>query len=410
MKKILFTILLTIIYSNAFAQVVDTLKIKSGVPYAFLINIAEYPTQIVGDNLEKEKDELENNFREQGLKVVLIKKHCFLQLESGEGLDMTHVENPYKATAYWSGVVYDEIQIFDRITKTTEFVAEKMGVNVKSSYAKEAALITKEVKSLTSAKNITNKSKITLSKYMLQFQNLNSIASDYDWYIQEIPKIKNLKVLFTENGKEEIYQNFAFNKLGQITSQAKTENNSMKTYSYQNNMLVKIKSESSEIVITYNDDKMILSEDLGGATETSVLWVEENVLLLKRYIVMKDAAYATQNMIIEQKIEGSEIITYLNGKISNRLYSSPHGIFPMTYSNTSYQDDGPNKDPIILQSRKFRIEKKDDGVFEQYSSTVLNPDDKDKFELDSTFYTNENNAIYRKTNLNNTFKIEYSYY
>ena len=63
--RIKFLFILSILTSiHISSQVVDTIKIRSGKSYVFLINIAEYPTQIVGDDLDGEKLELKKNFKE----------------------------------------------------------------------------------------------------------------------------------------------------------------------------------------------------------------------------------------------------------------------------------------------------------------------------------------------------------
>ncbi len=414
MKKIIISIFLFFIFFNGFAQVADTIKIKAGKPYAFLISIPEYSIQVVGDNLEDEKNELKNNFKNQKLEVILIQKHCFLKFESGQGLDMTNTVNPYTSTAYWSGKVYDEIELLDRITNTTAFIAEKMGVDVKSTYVIKAIASNEEINKLLSSNNINKNSRVTLNKYLQMFHNAALTINEEFWLMQEIPKIKNIKIFFVENDKNKIYKNYEFNSLGQITYENEGKSNGWRKYIYENDMLKKIEKRDREILVNYDDNKMILSENIGDANETTVFWVENNILLSKRYILMKDNAYASQNTIIEEKIEANGvvngIIKYSNGQIIEKNYSTPYGSFPYVHTYTSYQSAAANQKPEFMEQKRYKIEKKGTSVFEKYYSDAQKSNEKDNYKLNKTFYLNENNLIYKISSKKGILKIEYTFY
>ncbi|MFD2909508.1 hypothetical protein ACFSX9_12280 [Flavobacterium ardleyense] len=392
----------------------DTLKIKAGKKYAILISIAAYPVQVAGDNLGNEQKELKDNFKKQNLEVIMVRKHCFLKFENGEGLDMTNSERPFQSTAYWSGDVYDEVELFDKLTHTTEFVAAQMGIKKESSYAITARKTNETIGKLATSNNSTANSKVTLKKYLQMYQTPFLTESEEYWYLQEIPKVKNIKIFFTEKGKDKLYKNYDFNSAGQITLTTNFNNkgkpSDQQKFVYKDEMLTEIIKEDHSITVNYDDHKMILSENLGDANETRVYWIEKDMLLSKRYIVMTDNTYADQNSVIEDKIVDNCVVTYVDGNVTFKNCISPYGVFPFTHSYISYQFNPDNQKNEFMQLIRFKIIKNGTKSFEKQYSSAQNEKEKDNYTPDTTFHLNENNLISKITNEKNLVKIVYSYY
>lgn len=413
--RIKFFFILSILTSiHIFSQVVDTIKIRSGKSYVFLINIAEYPTQIVGDDLDGEKLELKKNFKENNLEISLIRKHCFIKFESGQGLDMTDLDKPYQATAYWSGKKSDEVELFNNIKHTTEFIAEKIGVEKESSYNLNAKFTKNEINKLLQKNNITNKSVATLNKFLLMYKTPVLTVNEEYWFLQDIPKIKTIKIFVEKNKKKTIYKSFDFNERGNINAEtnynSKGDQKNQRKYIYKKDMLVQIEKKDGKININYDDGKIILSENIGDADETKVYWIENDQLLSKKYILMIDNAFSDQNSIVEEKIEGNCINSISNGKILNKNCSGPYGTFPFTNIYTSYESAAENQGSNYVQQQKFKVEKKSPKIFQKFYSNAQKPNEKDVYKLHSTIYLNENDLISKIDNEKNDLEIEYSYY
>ncbi len=401
--------------SESASTSIDTLNILSGKPYVFLINIAEYPVQIMGDELISERNELENNFKNENLEVILVEHHSFLQLEDGRGLDMTNLEFSYVSAAFWSGNLEDEIELFDKIINTTEFVSSQMGLDKKSSYTLNAINYKNEVEALLKKNYITENSKIVMDKFL---QNYNTpILGDNEefWLVQDITSIKNMKVLIVEKGKEKTYKDYEFNSDGQLAVKTNYTREGKKSESrkfiYKNKMLTEIQADDRTTTVNYDDKKMIFSENIGAADETTIVFIEDDMLLSKRYLLMVDDEYAKQNLLMEDKIAENCVIRYTNGNILYKNCSTPYGSFPFTHTYTSYQSATEGEGVEFMQQIKYRIDKKTDKIYEKYYSDAENENEKDSYELNQTYYLNENNLL-EKISLKEgiTIKIVYTYF
>ncbi len=406
-------ILSMLIATQFFSQQIDTIKVASGKPHAFLIDIPEYPVQIVGNNLEAEKKELETNFKDQDLDVMLISEHCFIKFESGQGLDMTDLNKSYQSTAFWNGNVQDEVELYDRLTNTTEFIAEKLGVEKTSSYVDNANTLKDEVQQLISKNNFTKNSEKVLQKFLMMFHNPVLTDNEEYWYLQEIPKIKTIKILVNEGKKDQPYKVLQFNTSGQVTSETFYNEDggisSFQKFIYNGGVLTEIQKEERSITVTFDDDKMILFENVGDADETTIYHFENNQLLSKRMILMTDDNFANQNSIREEKLENDCVVIHMDGKIIDKDCYGKDGVFPYIVSYTSYQSAADGQGSDFMNFTKFKIEKKDSNTFEKYYSDAEKPKDPDHYKLYTTFYL-ENNLITKLKTEKGIMKINYEYY
>lgn len=388
---------------------IDTLKLNYGKKYAIIVNVSEYDVQIAGEDLEEK--EVKKNFEDVDLEILKIDNHRFILFENGQTLDMTAEENSFQAFAFWSGNLGDDVEVIDGNKNATEFFSEMLGLDKKSTYNLNNTKHKENISKLKSVTNITEKSKATLNKYFQLIKTPILTENEENWYLQNIPNVKSMKISFTEKESTKIYKNFEFNIDGQPTKisnyNSKNIIKSNDNYIYKNGMLIEIKKEEKTISINYDDEKMIFTENVGDADETKVIWFNNNNNLLNnRYILMNDNRYANQNMVIEDKEEKNCIISYMNEVILFKNCSTQYNVFPYTHSYTSYQDGE------FMQFIKYKIEKKESNIFEKYRSSADNENKKDIYELSQTIYLNKDNLISKIINADNklTITVEYTFY
>lgn len=126
---------------------------------------------------------------------------------------------------------------------------------------------------------------------------------------------------------------------------------------------------------------------------------------------MLEDEYAQQNLLMEDKIFENCVIRYTNGNIFYKNCSTPYGSFPFTHTYTSYQSAAEGQEVEFMQQIKYKIEKKNDKIFEKYYSNAENENEKDSYQLKQTYYLNEKNLL-EKISLEDgiTIKIVYTYY
>lgn len=124
---------------------------------------------------------------------------------------------------------------------------------------------------------------------------------------------------------------------------------------------------------------------------------------------MTDLAHARQNFIAGEKIVDNCVVTYLNDYVWTENCASPYGFFPYKNKNTSYQIDATTQKNEVMQISKYKVEKKSTTVFEKYYLKEQK-NNKDAYELITTYQLNENGLMSEITNGEYTMKIVYSYF
>ncbi|MDI3321425.1 hypothetical protein, partial [Pinibacter soli] len=261
------------------SKVVDTLHIQAGKPCLILVNVYQYPT--VGYNDHVEERELIRNFGQDALRIIYIDQHNYVIFENGETLDISNFENSYQAFAYWGGDLEDNVQVKEGTHYATEFVAEQMNVDKESSYVANTRKYKKEVASLESANNVTEKSKKTMNAFLSKFSIPlpDDKGEDAPLYEQKFTKLKSVETYFqVPNGKKKFLKKIEFNKDQQPilvkNYNRKGNENGRTSLVYENGMLIKIiHGETSTTTIKYDDNQMILFSNAGDGNETTVAWI-----------------------------------------------------------------------------------------------------------------------------------------
>jgi hypothetical protein len=394
-------------------MLVDTLHIATGKPYLFIVDVNKNSAESA--TINPEEKELIQNFGKKALQIVNVYKYSYIIFENKQTLDISVDGNSYQAFAYWGGNLEDNVQLKEGTNYATEFVAEQMGVNKESSYVVNTRKYKKEVALLENAGNITEKSKEIMNTYLndLVTPIPNDKGEDASLYEQNLTNIKSIETYFIENnGKKIFLKNAVFNKNQQpilIKSyNRKGVESEVHSFIYKNGMLIKIINGDKSIAVNYDDNRMIFSENIGEANETRVTWLENDVMLEKRYVLMIDDKYQFMNNFTEEKFEDNCITYYLNNSVWTINCSSKTGMFPFVHKYTSFQDGE------VLQYRKSKLVKKGDKLFEKYYSSAEQEREKDNFKLWGVFQFNEQNLLssydFTKDDVKCSIKINYTFF
>ncbi|MEL1255364.1 hypothetical protein AAEO57_16355 [Flavobacterium sp. DGU38] len=397
----------------------DTLQIKKGKKYVFLVDVDKYSTTVAYDSANEyfsEESELKRNFSKENLEIIKINKYTYIFFENKQTLDITGDGQAFQAFAYWSGKIDDKVQVKEGTRMATEFVAEQLKSKKESSYVVNTKKYKKEVASLLGKNKITSKSKevmkALLSGYSLPFSDIE--ADNIPVFQQGTAKLKTLDSYFLKKKGVRIpLKSVSFNNEGFPTAityyDDEGKNRSKKEFIYKDGMLTKIiKEDQTAAAINYDDNKMIVTENVGDADETKVFWIENGQLLQKSYTLMADDKFSYMNTFVEEKFENNCISYYINNVVWTHNCGSANNKFPFIHTYTSYQDKE------VLQFRKSKIEKKNDTTFEKYYSEAERADQNDNYKLWGTFHLDDFNLVdsfnFTKDNEAKTIKVDYTCY
>ncbi|MEO7978513.1 hypothetical protein [Flavobacterium sp.] len=397
----------------------DTLHIQKGKKYVFIVDANQYATEVfytaIGE-INPEEAELKRNFPKENLEIINIHKYTYVIFENQQTLDITGDGESFQAFAYWSGKMDDKIQVKEGTKMATEFVAQQLKSKKESSYVANTRKYKKEVVSLQSKNKITSKSKevmkALLSGYSLPFPDIE--GDNIPVFQQGNAKLKTLDSYFLKKKGVRIpLKSISFNNDGLPAAityyDDEGKSKIKKDFIYKDGVLTKItKEDQITSSINYDDNKMIFTENVGDANETTVFWIENGKLLQKSYTLMIDDQFSYMNTFVEEKFENNCILYYINNDVWSHNCSGPDKIFPFVHTYTSFQ----NKE--VLQFRKSKIEKKNDRTFEKYYSEAERADQNDTYKLWGTFNLDEYNLVdtfnFKKDDIEKTIKIDYTCY
>ena len=394
-------------------KIPDTLHIQKGKKYVFLVDTSEYSTSDSTNDYYSEQTELKRNFPKENLEIININKYTYVIFENLQTLDITGDGQLFQAFAYWSGKMNDKVQVKEGTRMATEFVSEHVGGKKESSYVVNTRKYKKELALLQKNKTIP-KSK-ELMKAVLGTLTLplpETEADNFQLFQQGNAKLKTLNTyILQKNGVRMPLKTINFNNEGLPTSNSTYNEGKVykRTFIYNDGILTNIIDGESRIInITYSDNKMIISEDVGEAKATLIFWLENGKILQKKYIIMIDDKLSYMNGYVEEKLENNCIAYYDNNTLESKDCSGQSNVFPFVHTSTMFQNSE------FYKSRKYKIEKKDDRTFEKYYSESKSADQNDTYKLWGTFHLDESNLIdtinFTEDNMEQTIKIDYICY
>lgn len=394
--------------------VVDTLKIKSGKPSVFLIDIDQSQGEGLMSQEDQEENELRKNFKKTDFQLKKIVRYTYLLFENGEYLDLSGKGNTFQATAFWSGDLKESAVVQEGKKNATEFVAAQLGLKKQSSYVTNTTNYKKEIAELLSKDNFTDKSKLVMNAF-LQIGSVPEMAlieKESVIFNRSQEKVKSITTTFIlKNGKRMLFEKKELNPAGQPTSNIQYDKSgkisSNTTFIYKNNRLSEIKGALHTTKINYSNDQMIMQKNVGNADETEIYTLSGDHLLRKSFMMMSGDQNAENNSFTEDKLEKDCVKYYIDGKIWTSNCSIDPRVFPFTYTYTSFQDGK------ILQKKEYKILKKSDQLYEEYFAN--NEDgENEKLKLDATYLLNDKNLLTSIDFLNNSrikkVLLEYTFY
>ncbi|WP_179376112.1 hypothetical protein [Winogradskyella wichelsiae] len=399
---------------------IDTLRIASGKSYLILIDVQkEYddPTvSIMGGPVDDEEKELLKNFEEDSFEIIKQYQHTLILFENGQKLDLSSLANTFQGVAYWNGNIEDDVQFKNIIKKSTEFVAEQMGLNTQSSYVINNEKYKEALALLQNKNNFTEKSRLIMNSFLddvyKAFLN-NRLGQDANLFNTLPENLKKMNLSVSIGSEEKMLKrSIEINKKGQIDKlilfdRAGKISRSIQ-YIYENDILKKtINDQGTTTIFSYDDDKMISFQNIGDANETNVYYLKNDKKNIENYIIMIDDTYASQNSLSKTINEKNCEIRYINNVVWTRNCFTDQNVFPYLHTYTSYQDGE------VLQYRKFKIEKKNKKTYHKYYSNAQQDTDKDMYELKGIYQLNDDNLVTNYTITDDEEKvnleIEYIY-
>jgi hypothetical protein len=394
----------------------DTLYLEKGKKYVLLIDANQNSAQVVNSAEDTEEAELKRNFPKENLQIININKYTFVRFENLQTLDITGKDQVFQAFAYWSGKMKDKVQVKEGTRMATEFVSEHVGGKKESSYVVNTRKYKKELASLENKNKITSKSKevmkVLLRSHSLPIPDLKS--DNITVFQQGTANLESQDSYFVKKkGTRILIKSVCFNTEGQPATithyDEKGYTKTTKEYLYKDGMLVKI-LDGDKIMssISYIDNKMIFSENIGDANETKVFWLENGQLLQKSYTLMTDDKFSYMNSFVEEKIENNCTNYYINNMLWTKNCGGQSTAFPLVYTYTSFQNGE------VLQFKKSKLEKKGERTFEKYYSDAENENLNDNYKLWGTFHLDDFNLVdtcnFTKDGMEQTIKIDYNCY
>lgn len=345
---------------------IDTLQIKSGKPQVFLIQIQSQNDgySIAGDDIEKK--ELQKNFNSKDFNLNHITKQSYIRLENGQFIDVSDLDSSYGAVAFWNGKPNDKLKIQEGVRLSTEFVSEQLGQKKKSSYITNSELQKKEISQLSKNDNFTENSRKVMNRFLKKYSVSEVLTiSGYLVLNENQTKVKTITGYeVNSKGKKIKYEQIFLNEFEQPTKVNHFGDDGKNVYYstefiYENGILRTIVNDDRIDKISYNDNQLFFTSDLGGGEETSLYTLKDGELLSKRILIMKgDAGYEEQNSMVEEKIEKGCVNYYINKELSSMNCHSELGKFPFTNKYTSFQDGE------IMQSIEYKVTKINDSKIE----------------------------------------------
>lgn len=360
------------------------LIVNGGRP-TFVIFYAYYGSSNIDEYYDREKAELENNFKDINAKVIITDAKNIIV--KNKNLKKTSFTEEASNVLFWDGKVESAPIVSNGFLKSTEYFSDLFGKPKASSYytdfySKQEKLRTPE------AEKITEKSKLLSRKYV------NSLLTDILFHSEKgmsdlldfNPKgVKSIK-LKSNNPREEKAEAY-FDTDGKLT-EVVFPKVSLK-FVYENDVLRKmgaVGGEETEFV--YNDNSAKTFDD-NGVVEYRL---KDNFLLYKADYFYDD--YYTE-LTKEVTYENNHLAYKESGNLNNTDFylSNAKDIFPVkaTYYN------GDSQSSITKTGNKI-VEKSD--------------------ESEITYFLNDKNLIEKLTYSNNedgnkkgfTSSYEYQYY
>lgn len=393
--------------------IIDTLYIKAGKPIVFLVDIDQYTVTSFNEEPKKEKKELVTNFGETAFQIKNIKKHTYLIFENKQTLDMSVSSSSYSALAYWSGNLDDTIKTKEGISLATEFISKQIGAKKESSYVINAR---KHKEYITNLKNnSTAASKQVMNAFLSIMLNplLEIDKTHAPLFRPQGSRLKKIETYISQdNASKNLIGSIDINKSGQPTTNIRYNSRGLEkgksSFIYKNGILVRIIQNDRTAHVYYDDDSIVIFENIGDADEIKIGRLENNILCLNSYVLMIDDMYAHRNYSLEEKTENNCVVRYLDTEVSLKNCSSTINKYPFFNKETRYQGEE------ILNIRSSKLEKKDETTFEIYHSTAQEEGLEDDFQLWCTLRLNKQKLIstysFIKNKVNTVITFDYTYY
>lgn len=392
---------------------VDTIHISKGKPTLLLINVLGQNTARYKDT--REEKELQNNFDKNKVQIINISRHSFIVFENNQTLDVSDFKNTYESKAFWNGKTKEQIQTEAGLQKSTEFFAKQLKVKKESSYIINARKNKKEFESILRKNIITDNSKTVMNTFLKIYSNpVANEVRELKFFEQNISKVKTINVFLSEKkGKKILFRSYEFNEAGQpLTLKLFKENGKLDgeiIFTYENGILKEITEGIVVKKVNYNNDKMIITSKKDDGEETKLFWIENNELFEKEFTLTNDDNLAYHNTVVETKFENNCKLTFYNDEIMRKECYSKKEDNPFIYEFTSYQKDE------VLQHYKVKLVKKNDNLFERFTSESNDAKEyKDNFKLSGSYQLNDKKQLstfkFIKDKTEKTIKIEYNYF
>lgn len=291
---------------------------------------------------------------------------------------------------------------FFEISKTS------LSQNFTNGFYKTKTLVDVNYSNVKGKNNFTSNSKKVQAEFLKTY-SVSQICKTYDQVVfnNDQKGVKTITSYVTdENGKDIKWQVIELNnegfplKIVNYNDDGKTVSY-YSTFKYDKGQLLEINGNINNYIITYDDELLTATVDLEGAVETIVYKLENNMLLRKSTLVMKDDEAQIGNYVNEDVLENNCIKSYLNGEVSSVNCHNLSKSFPFQYSYTTYRDGNES------QELKYKIDKKSET---KYEMTVTNND----YKSVGIFTLNDKNLvesyIYKNGKSTYTNKIAYTYY
>ena len=393
--KSIFSIILFLVLSlqvNLFGQVSqvyeegkepkDKVLISGGKP-VFVIAIA--PGLASDDFItNREKKELENNFRTLQPKVIVEYTDVIIfKNKNIKKFDYRKSNESLERIFYWDGKVDSEPILYEGLMNATEFFAQKLNFDVASSYNVEFDKLKLEY--LTPpVEKITKKSKevsdLYLNKMVMSFLFYFEKGSE-NLYKMNFKGIKSIKMFPSKIVDGLTQKEIVFDKGGLPKTMSYGEGKKVKSFdlNYENELFRSIQNNSK---LYYVDDKLIeIDED-----SRNVHSIKDNDFLVSRFDTLLEDTKKVYWREIDVK---KNIISYKEeGGLNNTTYTlaSRENIFPVIHRVAHSEEDNLIEKKGLEIVETYHPDNKifiwtfnEKGLIEKFS--VNNANAKEKIEI-----------------------------
>ncbi|MGO3183365.1 MAG: hypothetical protein ACTIJ9_11090 [Aequorivita sp.] len=399
----------------------DTLYIPSGKMYVFLIDVHEdydNGAQVRGGFQDTEEKELRRNFPEHHFEIIKLNAHIFVLFENNKHLEMSEKTDSFQSFVFWSGKLQDDPQVMDGTTNATEFISTQLGLHKESSYVVNGRKFKQDLDNIPLTKdNFTENSKKLLHEFLSTVFTVPFPDEDGEnANLLKLPpaKVKTIVASISQGNNSKLkFQALTLNEQGQPVQLDMYDDmeqpQSQVKFVYDKGVLRKILSDwKQDVLVNYNDDKIIFLNDVGDANETLIYSLDQGELVFKKYTIMKNEIYETENSFTEVKYENGCKIQYIQNELWKKVCNSDATSFPYTHTYTSYQDGE------VMQYKKLQITKKNDRTFEKHYSQAENADENDVYALNAIYQFNDQDLLESYTmirgNNKNVISLDYTFY